>query len=168
MFLDIERQSRDRRLPWGPGSLRDMAEETKTQSKWHQEEERVSLKTTGWVQTDVIVHMATWTHLETPAPPPRWGQSCLGHVLSVVILFLFLQSCTKVKSHQGPLVPTYLRKNLGECFGTEAHALERPLQDKVSAASVAWLWKGILASKEVSYLQMSHGLNSTIRAILFG
>lgn len=89
----------------------------------------------------MLVHVATWTHLETPTPPPRWGQCPLGHALSPVTVFSFLQSCTKVTSHEGGswgrLFPPYLSKKLGECLATEAHALERLLQDKVNAASIA-------------------------------
>ena len=50
----------------------ESAEEAEPQNKGQQEEERVSLKTAGWVLNDVPVDMATKTHLETPAPPPRW------------------------------------------------------------------------------------------------
>ncbi|MXQ93777.1 hypothetical protein E5288_WYG016928 [Bos mutus] len=49
-------------------------------------------------------------------------------------------SCTKVTSHEGGswgrLFPPYLSKKLGECLATEAHALERLLQDKVDAPTV--------------------------------
>lgn len=118
----------------------ESAEEAEPQSEGHQEEERVSLKTAGWVQTDVLVDMATWTHLETPAPPLTWPlMGC--HALSVIILFSFLQSCTKVKSHQegsqGFLSSTYLRKQLKEYFSTESHPVERPLPGQGNATSVA-------------------------------
>lgn len=76
----------------------ESCEEAKTQGRQHWEGERVSLKIAGGC---VLVHRVTRTRLETPAPSPRWGQCPLGHVLSTVIVFLFLQSCAKVTSHEG-------------------------------------------------------------------
>ena len=103
MSVGTERQSGGIALSWGLGSFRVTAEEAEPQSKGYEEQERVSLKTAGWVQTDLFVNMSIWTHLETPAPPPRWplmGQVPPGHPLPVT-LFLFLQTRTKATPHQG-------------------------------------------------------------------
>lgn len=147
MFLDTERQIGDIGLPCGLGSIRVTAEGAEPQNKGHQEEERVSLKTAGWVQTDVFVNMTIWTHLETTTPPTRWpllGQVPPSHALPV-ILFSFLQSCAKAKSHQrssqGSLSPSYLRMKLQIHFGNEAHPLGRPLpwQGKCCHRCLSWV-----------------------------
>lgn len=176
MFLDTERQSRDTGLPWGLGSPRVTAEGAERQSKGHQEEKRVSLKTAGWVQADVFVNMTIWTHLETAAPHPSWplmGQVPPGHVLPIT-LFSFLQSCMKVKSHQrssqGSLSPSYLRIKLQIYFGTEAHPLGRPLSPPKKVLSQVYELSGFgresLPPNTPLTLTYHTGWNSTIRVVL--
>lgn len=57
-----------------------------------------------WKQKiDVTVDMATWTHLDTPAPPPRCPrvrQVSQYRALSAVIIVSLLQTCIKVSFQQ--------------------------------------------------------------------